>query len=1050
MLTLLVSAQVILVTSTAPKGSTYLNLGDESQKLQFVAAGGSQTVSVSTNQTFTLTTSESWCEAVLTDGVISVKVDANSGNAAREAVVYISARDNHSRQLHVSQLGQASAILVDSKNIQLNDNTTDFSVSVTSNTDVTVETPDWITPAATEIQGSGVLTFKATKLAEAGTSRSGEIVIKEKNGDASVTVVVNQSFQGTPRFIVISDTHFGNNVGEGPMVKVPRALKNLQAKADSFDALFIVGDLTDWGTEAQYKLFKQVFDDRSIVPADLPVYVMMGNHDNYGDPERDHYLTLEQPYHRLIDIKGFPFITTSMNGGYWHDYSKEELAALEENLATAAEKYPGKPIFVFTHVPPENTVYGTKSGEGSWGTYVFNDILKKYPQAVVFTGHTHFPLADPRSIHQGNFTTINDGSVTYSEIEPGCVDEGIHPDKYDYVTEGCIVELDNDWNIEVQRWDTYRDEEILPRWNILSPHDGSKFVYTDARDGGEAPKWVAESSVTVTNVEDEGCTVTFTQATDDEVVHHYIVELVCDGKVVATGKIFSGFYLNSEMPESLTVRMNGIPNDKTMFAQVKAVDSFNKTSDPLKSESFTTKAYEPAPGTEKPVADLFDLRFAADGAVSDVSPRAISVENGGTLSTTYLNDEVNRWAAAFDGSSYNFYKINYLNDADIKNAFANGFSMEVMYKTNNTNDICPLSGQESGGAGIEQATGGQLQFYCRLGGGYKTLNSSVTVETGKWYHVIATYDKQAGKLRMFVNGSPAGELEVSGDFGFPVEAAQWIAVGGDASTGDYAQYRLNGEVCVARMYGKAVSRDEAYLIYQDILKAAQNPDDDVEMPVADLFDLEFAADGAVSDVSARALTVETGSTVPATYLDTETNRWTAVFDANSSKYYKIPYANDATLKDAFSNAFSMEVMYKTNNTDDVCPLSAQESGGAGIEQNTGGELYFYCNINGGYKVLHSGVTVETGKWYHVIATYDKQAGKLRMFINGQPAGEMAVSGDFTFPLSEESQWICVGGDGGKADRAQYSLDGEVCVARMYSKALSRAEALKLFKSVVTE
>lgn len=60
------------------------------------------------------------------------------------------------------------------------------------------------------------------------------------------------------------------------------------------------------------------------------------------------------------------------------------------------------------------------------GSVKFEPILSKYPQAVVFSGHSHFPLGDPRSIHQNIYTSVNDGSTTYSEVEPGVVNEGIH------------------------------------------------------------------------------------------------------------------------------------------------------------------------------------------------------------------------------------------------------------------------------------------------------------------------------------------------------------------------------------------------------------------------------------------------------------------------------------------------------------------------------------------------------------------------------------------------------------------------------------------------
>lgn len=627
-----------------------------------------------------------------------------------------------------------------------------------------------------------------------------------------------------PRFAVMSDTHFGNNKGEGPMVKVPKALRNLLARAGELDALFICGDITDWGTPEQYELFRKVFDDPTIVPADLPVYVMMGNHDNYAKGAQDNYLVLRQPYHRLIDIKGYPFITTSMDGGGWDDYSAEELIALDANLAEAAKRYPGKPIFVFTHVPPMNTVYGTCKGEGGWGSNVLTPYLKKYPQAVVFGGHSHFPLGDPRSIHQGDFTTINDGSVTYSEVEPGVVNEGIHPDQYENVTEACLVSLDREMNIEIQRWDTYGDEEILPRWRVEAPHDGSRFVYTDARTGGTAPAWAEGSAATVSEVADQTCKVTFPQAQDDENVHHYVIEILSGGNVVARHSIFSGYYLNSRMPKTLTAHVKGLPDGCTMKARVIAYDSYKNASAALESAEFSTPRYVPSPEARKPVANLFDLRFAADGSVRDASSHAVRVKTGSTRPTVVPAAAGSPEAAAFSGSAGCFYRVDYADDEAIRSAFSDGFSYELLYRPGNTANACPLSAQESGGAGIEQASGGQIQFYCHVGGGYKVLKSGVTAEPGRYYHVVAVYDRGAARTRLYVNGIPAGEMAAEGDFGFPADtAARWIGIGGDCNGSGNAQFALKGEVAVARMYGKALTRDEVFLLHQDCQSATSRP-----------------------------------------------------------------------------------------------------------------------------------------------------------------------------------------------------------------------------------
>lgn len=51
------------------------------------------------------------------------------------------------------------------------------------------------------------------------------------------------------------------------MVKVPKALKNLLAKQPRIDAIFVVGDISDYGQEHQDDMVLKVFNDTTIVPA---------------------------------------------------------------------------------------------------------------------------------------------------------------------------------------------------------------------------------------------------------------------------------------------------------------------------------------------------------------------------------------------------------------------------------------------------------------------------------------------------------------------------------------------------------------------------------------------------------------------------------------------------------------------------------------------------------------------------------------------------------------------------------------------------------------
>jgi hypothetical protein len=318
---------------------------------------------------------------------------------------------------------------------------------------------------------------------------------------------------------------------------------------------------------------------------------MMGNHDHYvGAAADSNYLLLGQPLHQYVVIKNTPFITISMSATRNNGpnlYNAEAKSFLTTHLARANREYPDKPIFVFAHVAPSNTMYGTGADDGNWGTDDLTAILKPYPQVIIFTGHSHYPLADPRSIHQGDFTSINDGSTTYSEVEPGVVTAGIHPEKYAYVTEGLIVNSNAAGDVELERWDTYRDEEILPRWVVRAPHDGSQFVYKH-RDGLPVPSFPKGSQVTVSNVTDTLCTVTFPQALDNENVHHYRIEAIEGTAVVSTFSKFSEFYLNSEAPTHFVLSIGGLPADSHLRVRVTAIDSYNNKSEAIVSKVFKT------------------------------------------------------------------------------------------------------------------------------------------------------------------------------------------------------------------------------------------------------------------------------------------------------------------------------------------------------------------------------------------------------------------------------------------------------------------------------
>ena len=310
-------------------------------------------------------------------------------------------------------------------------------------------------------------------------ARSAELSVRSKDFHPLIITVKQES---RLVFAVISDVHVGNNSGAGYNVKIPQALQHLTGHG-KLDAMAVVGDLTDNGRTGQYKEFVQYFGSEQNIlnPIDNFLF-MMGNHDNYDSNGQSNYRSglkafngnRNYPLDQYVLIKGYPFITISQRGSANNDdnvsngttsYPSTVVNTLKRYLKQAVADAPGKPIFIFTHVAPRWTCYSSWGElEGAaWAMKVLNPVLNDYPQAVVFCGHSHYPLGDPRSIHQGAnpnstrnnyYTVINTASTTYSEINPGAVNAGIHPEGFAYVTEGMILVEQPNGDIEIRRYDT--------------------------------------------------------------------------------------------------------------------------------------------------------------------------------------------------------------------------------------------------------------------------------------------------------------------------------------------------------------------------------------------------------------------------------------------------------------------------------------------------------------------------------------------------------------------------------------------------------------------
>ncbi len=382
------------------------------------------------------------------------------------------------------------------------------------------------------------------------------------------------------RFVISSDSHV-LTMGDTQSTRLEKMIKlgyDIAEKDDEYkklDAVLMAGDLTDDGTKLGFASYKAAAD-AVLQDGTEFLSVVAKSHDSSSmDVKALEYFTQvtgqETDFHRVIN--GFHFIGLSRStiaGEHYSDYQKEWL---EEQLDEAVEDDPFKPIFVIHHEHVSNTVYGSSDFEG-WGMPDFKDILEKYPQVVDFSGHSHYPINDARSIWQGGFTALGTGGLYYVELT---IDDErtVHPAGHKKVASFWVVEVDANNRIRLRAVDLGA-EEYLCEYNLSSPFDRS-YSRSAQLIRARKPEFKADASVEL-----KGSKVTFdaAQSKDGMPIFMYRAYAVDgEGNSTPVGKTLPEYY-NYDVPDTVTIKLENLPDgDYTLV--VVAENCFGMQSDPL-------------------------------------------------------------------------------------------------------------------------------------------------------------------------------------------------------------------------------------------------------------------------------------------------------------------------------------------------------------------------------------------------------------------------------------------------------------------------------------
>ena len=664
-------------------------------------------------------------------------------------------------------------------------------------------------------------------------------------------------------FGAISDTHI-NGTATMPAEKLVKALNQLKTlaavkDADGIDAVVVAGDLTDTPSQTQSQtgyfkvLYERVFD-----PVSVPMLYTVGNHD--ANPSYwwtsntilqarvmsqalgDKYFQTDQSDGMREDyecrhnvVGGVHFLSITPTGTYPVTYPQASKDWLDSMLAKLTADNPESFIFVNTHPMIEGTTYGSLLGtpagmaksdiwtsNDSWATRDLTDILKKYPQVVTFGGHLHFPLNDPRSVWQGDFTSFGTASVRYMAIENGKYEDmksATVMNDNEAFSQGWLIQIDVNGNLRATPVDFYRSRVIGSPYEIPYPNTSKSHLqkYGSARIEANAAPDMTEDNIRLV----EGDKLEWDAASDDEFVHHYTVKIRKDGLTYVNKKFLADFYLHplpSEMKDKWSVSLEGL-NDGDYTAEITAVDSWDASVSCTKKISVT--------GHQAPEPGLYaDIDFSG-GAITDSRGKLDITNMGGVVSdvsVSHAGKSSTVPALQAGSSKYVVCQFSGIGSTGAMLTFmSGGFSVEAMFV-----DRAPGSaihgvvcGTQYGGWGLAVKDTGVPYFIVGENSynSYKSVSAKSAISKTELSHVVCVYDVAGKKIHIYVNGSLSASTDISGSYYNGAGTAfNRFCLGADISESSAPDFPCTDMVITdVKFYTGALDADAVHAAYEAAL-----------------------------------------------------------------------------------------------------------------------------------------------------------------------------------------------------------------------------------------
>ena len=313
-------------------------------------------------------------------------------------------------------------------------------------------------PAGERYSDDAILAMQE-KIAEAKEAMTQDDADKEEIFEA-VAAEYEVFLEGAPAdmsFHLISDTHVTSSSTEEPAVYWAEALQDMAEVNPDAQAFVTAGDNTQEGRPEELEVFYDILEEYNPVEPEQTM-IALGNHDMRGpdssawetDPQEPNsywetiyglYMEHNQKY--MPDTEGKVYYDRWIGGYHFIVLNSEnsakdtawltdtQLQWLEEKLQ---EGESGEPVFIIVHQALNDTHRNSNDylGFGNQDTEV-KELLTKYPQAVLISGHIHNGLGTAEVMDREYGTLIDVPSFRYNHN--GITGAGTGYEVYIYDTE---------------------------------------------------------------------------------------------------------------------------------------------------------------------------------------------------------------------------------------------------------------------------------------------------------------------------------------------------------------------------------------------------------------------------------------------------------------------------------------------------------------------------------------------------------------------------------------------------------------------------------------